>query len=154
MAKVIGVGGIFFHSPDPSALMAWYADKLGLEINDYGGADFLHAGAARAFPQGARTVFSPFRADTDYFAPSDRPFMINLIVDDMDAMLARLTEALEKGPYLLGEHYTAADLLCSSPFQWFSDLLPDNPRIRDWVARCMDRPAVAAMKARDAALIG
>jgi glutathione S-transferase len=70
---------------------------------------------------------------------------------DMDAMLARLTEALEKGPWLLGEQYSAADLLCSSPFQWFSGLLPDNPKIQDWVARCADRPAVARTAERDAA---
>jgi len=72
---------------------------------------------------------------------------------DMDAMLTRLTEALENGPYLLGEQYSAADLLCSSPFQWFSDLLPDNPKIRDWVARCADRPAVKRTLERDAAAL-
>jgi glutathione S-transferase len=72
---------------------------------------------------------------------------------NMDAMLARLTDALEKGPYLLGEKYSAADLLCSSPFQWFSDLLPDNPKIRDWVARCADRPAVKRTLERDAAAL-
>lgn len=67
--------------------------------------------------------------------------MVSASLRDMEAMLARLSEALETRPYLLGERYSAADLLCSSPFQWFSDLLPDNPRIRDWVARCADRPA-------------
>jgi glutathione S-transferase len=72
---------------------------------------------------------------------------------DMDTMLARLTEALKKGPWLLGEQYSAADLLCSSPFQWFSDLLPDNPEIRDWVARCADRPAARRTAERDAAAL-
>ena len=67
--------------------------------------------------------------------------MVSASLRDMEAMLARLSEALETRPYLLGERYSAADPLCSSPFQWFSDLLPDNPRIRDWVARCADRPA-------------
>ena len=72
---------------------------------------------------------------------------------DMDAMLARLTGALETGPWLLGERYSAADLLCSSPFQWFSGLLPDHPEIRDWVARCADRPAVKRTAGRDAAAL-
>lgn len=72
---------------------------------------------------------------------------------DMDAMLARLTEALANGPYLLGEQYSAADLLCSSPFQWFSGLLPDRPEIRDWVARCADRPAMKRTAGRDAAAL-
>lgn len=38
---------------------------------------------------GAGTVFSPFNAETDYFAPSDKEFMFNLIVDDIEAMLVR-----------------------------------------------------------------
>ena len=78
---------------------------------------------------------------------------ITASIRDMDTMLARLNDALEKGPYLLGEQYSAADLLCSSPFQWFSDLLPDNPKIRDWVARCADRPAVKRTLERDAAVL-
>ena len=77
--------------------------------------------------------------------------MVSASLRDMEAMLARLSEALETRPYLLGERYSAADLLCSSPFQWFSDLLPDNPNIRDWVARCADRPAVKRTLERDMA---
>jgi predicted enzyme related to lactoylglutathione lyase len=38
---------------------------------------------------GACTVFSPFDAGTDYFAPSEKEFMFNLIVDDLDGMLAQ-----------------------------------------------------------------
>jgi len=79
--------------------------------------------------------------------------MITASLRDMDAMLARLTGALETSPWLLGEQYSAADLLCSSPFQWFSGLLPDNPEIRDWVARCADRPAVQRTAGRDAAAL-
>jgi glutathione S-transferase len=56
-------------------------------------------------------------------------------------MIARLSDALEKGPFLLGERFSAADMLCSSPFLWFPDLLPDNGVLRDWVMRCSDRPA-------------
>jgi glutathione S-transferase len=60
---------------------------------------------------------------------------------DFDTMIARLSDALEKGPFLLGERFSAADMLCSSPFLWFPDLLPDNGVLRDWVMRCSDRPA-------------
>ena len=123
MATILGVGGIFFHSADPEGLMAWYRDVLGMPVNDYGGADFLHAGAARAFPQGARTVFSPFKADTDYFAPSDKPFMINLIVDDMDAMLARLAQ---KGVPLEGDPQD----FDYGRFAWVMD--PDGTKIELW----------------------
>lgn len=67
-----------------------------------------------------------------------------------DEMAARLRAALEQGPYLLGEHYSAADLICHSPFAWFPEATPDDPLIRDWVARCMGRPSVARSLAADA----
>lgn len=86
MARVIGLGGLFFKSADGAALRDWYARVLGLTFDDWGGLVFLPETAA-AQP-GAGTVFSPFAADTDYFEPSDKEFMFNLMVDDLDAMLA------------------------------------------------------------------
>lgn len=68
---------------------------------------------------------------------------------DIDAVAARLREALAQGPYLLGEKYSAVDLLVSSPFAWFPDMTPDDPLIRDWVARCQDRESVRRSQARD-----
>ena len=58
---------------------------------------------------------------------------------DIDTMLERLKEALANGPWLLGKQFSAADILCSSPFAWFPDLLSDDPNIQDWVARCAKR---------------
>ncbi|KAA0916266.1 glutathione S-transferase family protein [Aquicoccus porphyridii] len=58
---------------------------------------------------------------------------------DVDTMMAHLVEALDPGPYLLGDRFTAADMLCSSPFHWFPDLTPETPAIRNWVARCAER---------------
>lgn len=54
-------------------------------------------------------------------------------------MMERLAEPLRKGPWLLGERFSAANMLCSSPFFWFTDMMPADPAIRDWVARCADR---------------
>ncbi|SEM59401.1 glutathione S-transferase [Gemmobacter aquatilis] len=68
-------------------------------------------------------------------------------------LAARLHAALAKGPWLLGDHYSAADLLMHSPFAWFPEATPDDPLIRDWVARCQARPATAVAKARDQALL-
>ena len=85
--KVIGLGGLFFRSADPAALREWYGRVLGLEFADWGGVVFTPATAA-AQP-GAATVFSGFAADSDYFAPSTNEFMFNLMVDDLDGMLAR-----------------------------------------------------------------
>ena len=86
MAKVIGVGGIFFKSRDPAALINWYRDVLGLQVHDWGGV-FMTPDAMAAHP-GAGTVFAPFKQDTTYFEPSTKDFMINLAVDDLDGILA------------------------------------------------------------------
>ncbi len=80
MAKVIGVGGVFFKSPDPEALGSWYQKWLGVPVQPPYGANFKPA----TMPEFGLTVWAPFKADTDYFAPSSSNFMFNLIVDDLD----------------------------------------------------------------------
>ena len=82
MAKVLGLGGVFFKAEDPKGLAAWYARVLGIKVEDWGGAMFAH-------PKVGMTNWSPFPADTRYFEPSTAPFMINLIVDDLDGVLAK-----------------------------------------------------------------
>lgn len=57
---------------------------------------------------------------------------------------ARLSKALQHGPYLMGEDYSVADLICASAFQFAPQLSPGAPGIADWVARCSDRPAQKA----------
>lgn len=88
-SKVIGLGGLFFKSSDPAAMNEWYARVLGVPMEKWGA--FFTPDAAAAHP-GAGTVFSPFGADTGYFAPSDKDFMFNLMVDDLDGILARCAE--------------------------------------------------------------
>lgn len=68
-----------------------------------------------------------------------------------EEMAARLRAALEKGPWLLGEQFTAADILLHSPFAWFPASTPDDPLIRDWVDRCKARPARLRVLQADAA---
>lgn len=70
---------------------------------------------------------------------------------DFAAMSAQLAEALRDQPYLLGDTYSAADLLCSSPFMWFAEMIPDDPAIQAWVQRCRERPAALRTAERDAA---
>ncbi|MDN5786219.1 glutathione S-transferase family protein [Pseudorhodobacter sp.] len=70
---------------------------------------------------------------------------------DHAAVIARIHAALEKGPWLLGDRYSAADLLVHSPYVWFAQMMPDDPLIVDWVARCAARPANQRTKALDAA---
>ncbi|MBF9034502.1 VOC family protein [Rhodobacterales bacterium HKCCE2091] len=89
MGKVIGIGGVFMTCRDPEATRDWYARVLGIDPNDMCGFDFLHADSAARFPEGARSILGLFGDGSDYLAPSGLPFMLNLIVDDLDAVLAR-----------------------------------------------------------------
>lgn len=73
---------------------------------------------------------------------------------DMTAVTARLSGALSRGPWLMGDGYTAADLLLASPFLWFPDALPDDPAIKDWVARCANQPGTLAAAQMDQASMG
>ncbi|WP_017928746.1 glutathione S-transferase family protein [Limimaricola hongkongensis] len=68
---------------------------------------------------------------------------------DLDAVFARLSEALDGQPYLLGEEYSAVDLLLSSPFQWLPEAMPRQPVLQAWIRRCADRPALQAVMARE-----
>jgi predicted enzyme related to lactoylglutathione lyase len=86
MAKVVGVGGVFIKTADVEAWRAWYQGVLGLTLEDFGGAVFPH-------PDIGHTLIASFPADSDYFAPSPHSLMINLIVDDLDGVLARAARA-------------------------------------------------------------
>lgn len=89
MKRVTGIGGIFFKSRDPKALAEWYRVHLGIPIEAWGGAVFRWASPDNPAGTGT-TVWNPFKADTDYFAPGSASFMINYRVDDLHALLAAL----------------------------------------------------------------
>ncbi len=67
-------------------------------------------------------------------------------------MEARYVTALEDGPWLMGDRYTAADLLLVSPWTWFPEAAPKVPVVQDWIGRCIARPSFAALQAFDADL--
>jgi len=94
MAKVTGLGGIFYKVADPAATQAWYKEMLG--IGGDWGANFRWADETGEDPF---SLLSPFKESTDYMAPSTAAFMINLRVDDLDAMIADLET---KGIAILG----------------------------------------------------
>jgi len=119
MARITGIGGIFFRSKDPKALSAWYRDVLGLKIEDWGGA---------AIPLDAPghppvIVWSAFEAKSDYLAPSTREFMVNFAVDNLAAFLETLKA---KGVAVL--NHTDDDP--SGKFAWIVD--PDGTKIELW----------------------
>ena len=64
-------------------------------------------------------------------------------------LIRQLRTTLEENDYLLGAQFSAADLLMTSPFTWFSDLVSDESSIRNWIDRCENRPSKAASEAYD-----
>lgn len=80
------------------------------------------------------------------------PWLTAAIRDHKTAAV-RLRAALEKGPWIMGDRFSAADILLHGPYAWFPEGTPDDPLIRDWVARCQARPAVGQIKRRDAGVL-
>jgi len=118
MAKVTGLGGIFFKARDPHALGEWYARHLGLPVEEWGGARFDESEARAGY-----TLWSPFAADTTYFAPSTQPYMINFRVDDLDGLLEQLRE----------QGVTVDDRVEESEFGRFGWIMdPEGTRIELW----------------------
>jgi predicted enzyme related to lactoylglutathione lyase len=95
--RVTGIGGVFFKSPDPVVLRAWYHRHLGIPAggDDYPGVEFMHADDdAGTAP--AMTVWSGFKTDSTYFDPpsgASQPYMFNFRVNDLDGLLAKLAAA-------------------------------------------------------------
>ena len=119
MAKVVGVGGIFFKSKDPKALGEWYEKWLGVPVEHPYGASFQPS----EMPKYGLTVWSPFKNDTDYFQPSSQEFMFNLMVDDLNGALAQVEEG---GAELAGEIQEFE----YGRFGWFID--PDGNKVELW----------------------
>jgi len=88
MKRVTGIGGIFIKARDPDALRAWYRDHLGFDVSEWGGVAFRWNADNPAAV--GTTIWSLFKHDSDYFAPSAAPFMVNYRVDDLHALLAAL----------------------------------------------------------------
>lgn len=88
MKKVIGIGGVFFKSKNPEILRDWYKKHLGFDTNDYG-ATFEWQTMQESSKNGA-TQWSPFEESTRYFEPSNKEFMINYIVEDLEKLVEEL----------------------------------------------------------------
>ncbi|HSL26172.1 MAG TPA: VOC family protein [Acidimicrobiia bacterium] len=119
MARVTGVGGVFFRAANPAALMRWYVEVLGLPVDDEGYNVFRY--------QGEETVtWAPFPEDTTYFGSAGQQAMVNYRVDDLDGILERLRssgaeidERTEDHPY--------------GRFGWATD--PEGNRLELWQPR-------------------
>jgi catechol 2,3-dioxygenase-like lactoylglutathione lyase family enzyme len=122
MARVIGIGGIFFKAQDPERLRAWYRDHLGLDVAEWGG---VHFEGREASPAGRQTgtIWSPFPADTTHFQPSTAGFMINYRVENLDEILGQLRAA----GCLVEDRTESSDF---GRFGWVSD--PEGNRLELW----------------------
>jgi catechol 2,3-dioxygenase-like lactoylglutathione lyase family enzyme len=118
MAKITGLGGIFFRSSDVQKLCAWYRDVLGLPLEEWGGA------VLPLNPEhGHYQVWSVFPDNTTYLGPSTASFMVNFRVDD----LASFLEVLKgRGAELIGEPQKNEH----GSFAWVLD--PDGNKIELW----------------------
>ena len=128
MAKVTGIGGVFFKSRgDNAALAAWYRDNLGLALEDFGGA-ILRWPDDTAEDRGL-TVWHVAEKDSQWFSPSGAPFMINYRVDDLDGMLAQLRAA---GVEIVGGPESHEN----GKFAWILD--PDGNKVELWEPKLWD----------------
>ena len=86
--KVTGIGGIFFKSKNPDEMKAWYRDNLGMSVDDFG-APFAFRNANR--PDELNYLnWDAFVDTTSYFNPSEKPFMVNYRVQNIEGMVEKL----------------------------------------------------------------
>lgn len=118
---ILGIGGIFFKSADQRQMQEWYAAHLGLADSGHGA--ILHWREKDNPDNEQMTVWSIFPGNTTYFEPSHASFMVNYIVDDLDALLDRLAkEGVRIDPKRRNESY--------GRFAWIYD--PDGNKIELW----------------------
>jgi predicted enzyme related to lactoylglutathione lyase len=119
VGHVTGIGGVFVKSKDPQALAAWYRDMLGMTLEPWGGAA-LRSDAPMHPP---KVAWMALPSGSKYMAPSPREFMLDFAVDNLNAIIARLTA---KGVKILKRD----DIDPSGRFAWILD--PDGTKIELW----------------------
>ncbi|MBK9473030.1 MAG: VOC family protein [bacterium] len=128
MARITGIGGIFFKSQgDSAALATWYQTHLGLKLEDFGGA-ILRWPEDKAEDKGL-TVWCLAKRDSQWFSPSQSSFMVNYRVDNLGEMLDQLKAAgveVVQGP----ESHE------NGKFAWIMD--PDGNKVELWEPMAWD----------------
>ena len=121
MKRVTGIGGVFFKSKDSQKTRAWYKKHLGIGSGEYGGTfEWRHA---ENKDKKGFTAWGPFKEDTEYFDPSEREFMINYRVDNLEKLIEVLKE---EGVEVVGE----IEEYEYGKFGWIID--PDGTKIELW----------------------
>lgn len=117
--RVTGLGGFFFKATDAGALKRWYGENLGLAVDDYGCTFWWRDENGDK----CSTQWSVFAQDTSYFGPSEKPFMQNFRVHDLDGLLAQLSQ---KGVEILAP----VESFDYGKFCWILD--PEGNKIELW----------------------
>ena len=128
MARVTGIGGVFFKSKGSgAALSEWYQKHLGIALEDFGGAALKWSDDS-AEDQGL-TVWHIADQESEWFSPSNSSFMINYRVDDLDEMLTEL-RAAGVDPIRGPESHE------NGKFAWIMD--PDGNKVELWEPKIWD----------------
>ena len=117
--RVTGIGGVFFKSDNPAALREWYKKHLGLPADQYGCTFWWKDSEGND----ASTQWSPFAGDTAYFNPSQKQFMQNFRVYDLENLLVKLKK---EGVTIIGE----PEAYDYGKFGWILD--PEGNKIELW----------------------
>jgi len=128
MARVTGIGGVFFLSKGGgTALSAWYEKHLGMKLEEFGAA-ILQWEEDTAEDKGL-TVWGVADHDSEWFKPSMSSFMINYRVDDLDKLIEQLTAA--EIDIIQGPEYHE-----NGVFAWIMD--PEGNKIELWEPKIWD----------------
>lgn len=119
--RVTGIGGIFFKSENPDETKKWYKKHLGINSGKYGGTfEWRHSEDA---DKKGFTAWSVFDQNTEYTNPSNKEFMINYRVENLEELLKVLRE---EGVEVLGE----MEVFEYGKFGWIMD--PNGIKIELW----------------------
>lgn len=117
--RVTGLGGFFFKCDDPKATKDWYKNHLGVPVDQYGWTFWWKDKEGKD----CSTQWSPFPAETKYFEPSQKQFMMNFRVDDLEELMKLLKE---EGVTVVGDMETYD----YGKFAWILD--PEGNKIELW----------------------
>lgn len=119
--RVLGIGGVFFKTQNKKELHDWYKKHLGFnKIEDWGTA--FEQQVKESSEKTNYTVWGTFPSDTEYFNPSNKSYMINYIVED----LQWLSEQLKKEGVDISEIEEHEEGL----FAWLID--PEGTKLELW----------------------
>ena len=123
MKRVIGIGGLFFKAENPKTLAQWYKDRLGVPIDESFGGFAFRWDQQDQRPKKGYTIWSPFAHDTKYIEPSDKDYMFNFIVDDLESLMeVLLDEGVEQVDEIVDSEF--------GKFGWVMD--PEQNKVELW----------------------